>query len=69
MTFSFSFNFFFFLFFPFFLLLSSFPFTYNYFHVQVLATFSFRTAFWAIVASGDFEETSAGYFILVEPPR
>ena len=37
--------------------------------VYVLATFSFRTAFWAIVASGDYEETSAGYYILIEPPR
>ena len=37
--------------------------------LYVLATFSFRTAFWAIVASGDYEETSAGYYILIEPPR
>ena len=37
--------------------------------LYVLATFSFRAAFWAIVASGDYEETSAGYYILIEPPR
>ena len=37
--------------------------------IYVLATFAFRTVFWAIVASGGYEETSSGYYILIEPPR
>jgi hypothetical protein len=36
--------------------------------LYVLSTFLFRTVFLAIVASGDYEETSAGYYILIEPP-